>query len=90
MLGYTVFIAPGGSLVKRMVKKYKPKAVIGVGCPPEINEGSALMEAYGIPVLSVPLTKDGCVNTCVDIDELLEALHLGIKDVKNVKDNVEK
>ncbi|MGP8257971.1 MAG: DUF116 domain-containing protein, partial [Methanoregula sp.] len=31
-LGYRVFIIPGSSFIKRMVKKYHPKAIIGVGC----------------------------------------------------------
>lgn len=77
-LGYKVFIAPGGSLVKRMCKRYEPKAVLGVGCAMEIKEGSALIESYGIPVQSVGLLRDGCLDTRVDVFELMKHIYLGI------------
>lgn len=77
-LGYMVFIAPGGSLVKRMVKKYQPKAVLGVGCSMEVKEGTALIESYGIPVQAVSLLRGGCINTRVDCYKLLKAIYLGI------------
>ncbi len=77
-LGYKVFIAPGSSLIKRMVKKYKPKAVLGIGCSMEVKEGTALIEAYGIPVQAVALLRGGCVNTRVDCYKLLKTIYLGI------------
>ncbi|MFA5382009.1 MAG: DUF116 domain-containing protein [Candidatus Micrarchaeia archaeon] len=77
-LGYKVYIAPGSSLIKRMFKKYKPKAVLGVGCSMEVKEGTALIESYGIPVQAVSLLTGGCVNTRVDCYELLKTIYLGI------------
>ncbi|MCC7552305.1 DUF116 domain-containing protein [Candidatus Micrarchaeota archaeon] len=77
-LGYRVFIAPGSSLVKRMVKQYKPKAVLGVGCSMEVKEGTALIESYGIPVQAVSLLRGGCVNTRIDCFELLKTIYLGV------------
>lgn len=79
LLGYRVFVAPGGSLVKRMVRKYKPTAVLGVGCQMEMKEGSELLEAYGIPAQGVALVRDGCVDTRTDVPELMKRLRLGIK-----------
>ena len=73
-LGYMFFLAPGGSLVKRMVKKYRPKAVLGVGCPMEVMEGTAKMAAYGLPVQGVLLERDGCVDTRIDIVKLMEKI----------------
>jgi len=70
-LGYRFFIAPGGTLIKRMVKKYKPRAVLGVGCPHELKEGTALMEAYGMPAIGVQLKRDGCYNTRIDVKEFI-------------------
>jgi len=70
-LGYKVFIAPGGSLIKRMVKKYRPKAVLGVGCSMEVKEGTAKMASYGLPVQGIMLDRDGCVDTRVDAMKLL-------------------
>jgi hypothetical protein len=73
-LGYRVFIAPGSMLVKRMVKRYKPKAVLGIGCTMEVYEGARLMASFGLPVQGVILDRDGCVNTRVNVDEVLEKI----------------
>jgi len=79
LLGYKVFIAPGGSLVKRMARKYKPKAVLGVGCNMEIKEGAELMDAFGIPAQGVALVRDGCIDTRADIVEVMKRLRMGIR-----------
>jgi len=76
-MGYMFFISPGSSLIKRMVKKYRPSAVIGIGCPVEVKEGTAMMERRGIPVQAVSLSRDGCVDTRVDISDLLACMRLG-------------
>ncbi len=81
-LGYRFFIAPGGTLIKRMVKKYKPRAILGVGCPHELKEGTALMEAYGLPAVGVQLKRDGCYNTRMDVREYMDTIYLGIEDKK--------
>jgi hypothetical protein len=73
-LGYRVFIAPGGSLIKRMVKKYRPKAILGVGCHMEVKEGTAKMASYGLPVQGVILERDGCVGTRIDVVKLMEKI----------------
>ena len=73
-LGYKFFIAPGGTLVKRMVRKYRPTAVLGVACSSEAIEGSEKLAAYGIPVQGIILSRDGCVNTRVDIVKLMEKM----------------
>ena len=75
-LGYLFFIVPGSSFVKRMVKKYKPDAILGVGCPMEVKEGTAMMASIGLPVQGVLLLKDGCVDTRVDVRDLLKKIHL--------------
>lgn len=81
-LGYKFFIAPGGTLIKRMVKKYKPAALLGIGCPHELKEGSSLMEAYGLTAIGVQLKRDGCYNTRINVRELMDAIYLGIEDKK--------
>jgi hypothetical protein len=69
--GYKVFVVPGGSLVFKIVKKFKPKAALGVACVKEI---SMVLEEAKIPSQAIPLTKDGCVNTDVNINEVFEVL----------------
>ncbi|MFH1788597.1 MAG: DUF116 domain-containing protein, partial [Candidatus Altiarchaeota archaeon] len=73
-LGYLFFVVPGSSFVKRMIKKYRPQAVLGVGCSMEVKEGTSLVSAIGIPVQSVMLTQDGCINTRVNVMALMEKI----------------
>ena len=77
-LGYRVFIVPGSSFIKRMVKKYRPEGIIGVGCILEVKEGLDLCDQLGIPGMGVVTLKDGCVETCVNWNEVLEVASLGI------------
>jgi hypothetical protein len=73
-LGYKFFIVPGSSFIKRILKKYKPKAIIGVGCPMEIKQGLAMCHSYDIPAMGVPLSQAGCVATTLDWDALYDTL----------------
>jgi len=75
-LGYIFFIAPGATLIKRMVKKHKPQAILGIGCHMEVKEGSEEVASYGIPVQGVILERDGCVNTRINVMKLLEKIKL--------------
>ncbi|MFH1721617.1 MAG: DUF116 domain-containing protein [Candidatus Altiarchaeota archaeon] len=70
-MGYLFFIAPGSTLIKRMVKKYRPKAVLGVGCSMEVKEGTEMMASVGLPVQAITLLRDGCVDTRVNVLDLL-------------------
>lgn len=69
-LGYRVFIAPGGTMVKRMITKYKPKAVLGIGCENEVQMGAEMAIRNGVVPQGVPLSRSGCINTLVDWDEV--------------------
>ena len=77
-MGYRVFIVPGSSFIKRMVKKYRPDGIIGVGCTLEVKEGLDLCDKLGIPGMGVVTLKDGCVETCVNWMEVFEVASLGI------------
>lgn len=78
--GYrNVFIVPGGSLIVKLVKKYSPKAVIGVACNDETNLGLDNLRAVGIPAQAVLLLRDGCHDTAVNFDEVREKLDLAAK-----------
>ncbi|RLG13875.1 MAG: DUF116 domain-containing protein [Candidatus Nanohalarchaeota archaeon] len=68
------FIATGGSVIKRLIKQYKPKAIIGVGCLYEVKEGLELCAKCNIPTYGVTLLKDGCVNTILDWDKFYSVL----------------
>ncbi|HOT07423.1 MAG: hypothetical protein A4E45_00329 [Methanosaeta sp. PtaB.Bin039] len=72
--GYRFFVVPGSSFIKRIIRKYRPKAIVGVGCQMEIKEGLTLCHSHDIPALGVPLSKAGCVATTLDWDEFYDVL----------------
>lgn len=69
--GYRVFVTPGGSMVMDIVKKMKPKAVIGVACMKEIV---IALDNLNVPLQSITLSRDGCVGTDVKIKEVFDVL----------------
>ena len=73
-LGYRLFVVPGSSFIKRMIKKYQPQAIVGVGCHMEIKEGLDLCHRYGIPARGIPLLRSGCVSTDLDWEQFYEAI----------------
>jgi len=84
-LGYKgVCIAPGGSLALRYVKERRPSGIVAVACDKELREGvdgvRDLAADHGIDlpaIVIIPLTREGCVDTEVDIDAAIATLELG-------------
>jgi uncharacterized protein len=77
-MGYRVFIVPGSGFIKRMVKKYRPEGIIGVGCTLEVKEGLDMCDHIGIPGMGVVTLKDGCVETFVNWNEVFDVASLGL------------
>jgi uncharacterized protein len=76
-LGYIgTYIAPGGGFVKRIIKKTKPGAMIGIGCPYEVNLGLLEVSSKGLPCQGVTLLNNGCVTTDVDLNAVFETMEL--------------
>ncbi|MDO8647057.1 MAG: DUF116 domain-containing protein [Candidatus Diapherotrites archaeon] len=76
-LGYLrVACVPGGSMLEKLVLKYKPKAVVGVACNAEVHLGMDKLSMAGIPNQAVLLLKDGCKDTEANIPEIKEKLEL--------------
>lgn len=69
--GYRVFISPGGSMNFKVIRKFKPKAVIGVAC---LKELVLAAEELRIPLQGVELSKNGCVATDVELQHVLSML----------------
>jgi hypothetical protein len=86
-MGYKVFIVPGSSFIKRMVKKYRPKAIVGVGCLAEVKEGIDMADRMGLVVMGVVTLKEGCVETIANWPEIYEIAVLGI-DPKSVPEDL--
>jgi hypothetical protein len=86
-LGYKIFVVPGSSFIKRMVKKYRPKAIIGVGCLTEVKEGIDMADKMGLVVIGVVTLKEGCVETIVNWADIYEVATIGI-DPASVPDDL--
>ncbi len=79
-LGYEkIFVVPGGSMVVKLVKKFKPKATIGIACFNELMMAMDKMNEYSIPNIGSLLLKDGCKNTIANVEDVKEKLALGLK-----------
>jgi hypothetical protein len=79
-----VCIAPGGSLAIKYVREKNPSGIVAVACLKELAEGIYAVKKHNRenkrnltgndsetkpPVIqAIPLTKEGCVDTAVDID----------------------
>jgi len=76
-LGYMgVFTAHGGSMVKKIITKYNPKAVVGVCCFPEALMGIEGVKALGKIPQAVLLLNDGCQNTVMNLPLLREKMQM--------------
>ncbi|NYT04630.1 MAG: DUF116 domain-containing protein, partial [Candidatus Methanofastidiosa archaeon] len=69
-----VFIAPGGSFVKRVLKKHPKSSVLLVACHVELNEMMRILSSKRIPEYGVLLDKTGCIETNVDMELVKEIL----------------
>ena len=76
-MGYKVFIVPGSMFINRMVKKYLPRAAIGVGCLREVKEGLEFADKIGVVVMGIVNKTDGCVETLANWPELMTVASLG-------------
>jgi len=76
-LGYKgVIVVPGGGFIKRILKKYNPKAIIGVACPHEVQGGMTQLAKTGVVLQGIILTYGGCVETKVDLNEVYDMMVL--------------
>lgn len=69
-----VFVAPGGSFVKRVLKKHPTSSVLLVACHVELNEMMRILSTKKIPEYGVLLNKTGCIETDVDMELVKEIL----------------
>jgi len=89
LLGYRIFIIPGSSFIKRMIKRYHPKAIIGIGCILEVKEGIEMSSQADIIAMGVVNLSDGCVETSADWEQVLRVALLGI-DPQSVPEELKK
>jgi geranylgeranyl pyrophosphate synthase len=74
-LGYAVLIAEGSPVVMSLIETGRIEAVVGVSCLDVLEKTFPYMEAGAVPGMAIPLLYDGCADTSVDVDWILEAIY---------------
>ncbi len=85
-----ICVAPGGRLAVSFVRQNCPQAVVAVACHKELEEGvhgvREISGQGGQPlIVIIPLTKDGCVDTLVDIGTALKIIGCGCPETRENK-----
>lgn len=70
---FEVYVIPGGSFVKKIIKARRPQSCIGVACYPELAESMQGASPFMI-VQGVSLIQDGCYNTKVDVEDVIRKM----------------
>lgn len=93
-MGYKVFVIPGSTFVKKIVKNNKFKSVLGVACYEDLN--LTMMKLSDFAPQGVLLSRTGCFKTKVDIKTVLEKIGYdkyeednGYPDLKNYKNEID-
>ena len=77
-LGYGDFyIIKGGRAILKVVKEKNPKAIVGISCYFEGEQGFKIMKETYVVVQFIPLTRDGCHDTDASIEEIEKLLKIG-------------
>ena len=73
-MGFTFFVATGGTLARQVVKKIRPQAVLAIACERDLMSG--IQDVYPLPAVGVlNIRPNGpCNNTRVDMDEFRRVL----------------
>lgn len=72
-LGYGIYIVPGSSFVKKIVKEKEFESVIGVACYSDLSQIMFILSDY-YPQGAL-LTKTGCFETKLDMKSLLKIMN---------------
>ncbi len=75
-LGYVALVAEGTTVVTRLLEQGHVDAVIGVSCLHVLERAFPHAATHAIPGIAIPLFRDGCDATGVDVDWVREAIQL--------------
>jgi len=75
-LGYVVLVAEGTTVVTTLLEQGQVDAVVGVSCLSVLKRAFPHMAADAIPGIAIPLLRDGCVDTMVDLEWVRTVLRL--------------
>lgn len=72
--GYAVYVIPGGSCAEKILRDKKYSGVVGIACGSELKMALGLLKKLDIPGQGVILTKNGCANTKLNLENLEQVL----------------
>ena len=84
-LGYKgVCVAPGGRLAVNYVSETRPEAIVAIACQKELEQGVNNVnildgDGYHPLLVIIPLSRDGCVDTEVDLEPALKTVSAGCR-----------
>ncbi len=91
-LGYAVLVAEGSPVVMSLIETGQIEAIVGVSCTSVLERVFPYMEAGAVPGVAIPLLRDGCADTSVDLDWVWDAIYqtaephagrLNLEDLRN-------
>jgi len=68
--GYDVYILPGGSCIRKIIKKNKYEGIIGIACTDELKLADGILGEFDISLQGIPLLKNGCSGTRFNFETL--------------------
>lgn len=77
--GINMAVATGGTLARKFIQEFRPKAVVAIACERDLTSG--ILDSYPLPVLGVlNLRPNGpCSETSVETETVEKSLNLFIK-----------
>jgi geranylgeranyl pyrophosphate synthase len=69
-LGYSVIVAEGTGSVLMKILEGDADAIFGVACMDSLEKSFHRVAELGVPHLALPLLKNGCVDTTVEMDQI--------------------
>ncbi|KZX16059.1 DUF116 domain-containing protein [Methanobrevibacter curvatus] len=83
-IGYNIFIVPGSTFIKKIVKNHKFESVLGIACYEDLN--ISMMNLSNFSPQGVLLSRTGCFKTDVDVQTVLEKIGYE-KKIGNISKN---
>jgi geranylgeranyl pyrophosphate synthase len=74
-LGYRHIVADGSPIVVKILTEESMDGVLGLGCLDSLDKAFDKARQIGIPSLAVPLNTNGCKETDIDTDMVLEFMN---------------
>ncbi len=72
--GYKLYIITGSSFVRHVLKSEPVDGVLLIACDYELNKVMRALKDTGVVAYGIPMENDGCYNTTVDHEKVLEIL----------------